>query len=409
MPVLIIGTLDTKGPEIAYLRDRIRALGVDTIVADSGILGAPLDIVPDVTRAEVAVLAGTTIEALQNAGSRGKAVHGMLAGLRRLALDLFKAGRLQGVVTLGGAEGAVLGASAMMGLPIGVPKVIVTPIASGHRRFGPLVGTKDVMVMHSVIDILGLNPISTTVFDNVAAAMAGMATHGHPIAIAHDRTRVGITMLGNTTKAVMMMRDELAKAGVESIIFHSNGVGGPAMEELAADGLFAGIIDFTTDELTDELVGGFHAAGPDRLRTVGRLGIPQVVVPGCIDFSVHGRPEAVPPKFHGRPIYTHNPEFTLVRTLPSEMIQLGRVFADRLNEATGSVAVMVPTGGLSIPSRPGDVFWDPAADEGFLRTLRDNLRPDIPVTTQACHINDPAFAAAVAAKMLQMLGVRPSA
>ena len=179
--VLLIGTLDTKGPEIAYVRDRIKALGVTPVVADSGILGEPLDIVPDVSRAEVARLAGTTIDALRNAGSRGKAVHGMLAGLRRLALDFYRDGRLDGVLALGGAEGAVLGASAMMGLPIGVPKVIVTPIASGHRRFGPLVGTKDVMVVHSVIDILGINPISRAVFDNVAAAIAGMAQHRRPL------------------------------------------------------------------------------------------------------------------------------------------------------------------------------------------------------------------------------------
>jgi uncharacterized protein (UPF0261 family) len=403
MPILVIGTLDTKGPEIAYLRDRIRALGVETVVADSGILGNPLDIVPDVTRAEVAIMAGTTIDALRNAGSRGKAVHGMLAGLRALALKLFREGKLQGVVTLGGAEGAVLGASAMMGLPIGVPKVIVTPIASGHRKFGPLVGTKDVMVVHSVIDILGLNPISTTVFDNIAAAMAGMAKHGHPMSITKDRPRVGITMLGNTTKAVMMIRDRLAEAGVESIIFHSNGVGGPAMEELAAEGLFSAIIDYTTDELTDELVGGFHAAGPNRLRTIGKLGIPQVVVPGCIDFSVHGRPEAVPPKFDGRPIYTHNPEFTLVRTLPDEMKQLGRIFAERLNEATGPVEVMVPTEGLSIQSKPGDVFWSPESDAGFLAELQAGLRSGIPVTTRKAHINDREFAVAVAERCLAML------
>jgi uncharacterized protein (UPF0261 family) len=403
MPILIIGTLDTKGPEIAYLRDRIRALGVDTIVADSGILGEPLDITPDVTRAEIAVMAGTTIDALRNAGSRGKAVHGMLAGLRTLSLRLFTEGRLEGVVALGGAEGAVLGAHAMMGLPIGVPKVIVTPVASGHRRFGPFVGTKDVMVMHSVIDILGLNPISTTIFDTVAAAMVGMARHGHPIVITNERPRVGITMLGNTTKAVMMIRDHLAKAGIESIIFHANGVGGPAMEELAADGLFAGIIDFTTDELTDELVGGFHAAGPDRLRRIGRLGLPQVVVPGCIDFSVHGRPEVVPEKFRGRPIYTHNPEFTLVRTMADEMEQLGRIFADRLNEATGPVAVLVPTGGLSIPSSPGDVFWNPDADARFVRELEANLRGNIPVSTYPWHINAPEFAAVVAERCVAMI------
>ena len=406
--VLLIGTLDTKGPEVAYLRDRVRALGVETIVADSGILGEPLDIVPDVTRAEVARLAGTDIDALRNAGSRGKAVHGMLAGLRRLAQDLYGQGRLDGVAAIGGAEGAVLGASAVMGLPIGVPKIIVTPIASGHRRFGPLVGTKDVMVVHSVVDILGINPISRAVFDNVAAALAGMATHAKPLQFDPGRRRVAITMLGNTTKAVMMIRDALETRDIESVIFHSNGVGGPAMEELAGDGLFAGVIDFTTDELTDELVGGFHAAGPDRLRTIGRLGLPQVVVPGCIDFSVHGRPEAVPEKLRGRPIYTHNPEFTLVRTLPEEMARLGQIFAERLNEATGPVAVMVPTAGLSIPSVPGGVFWDPPADARFLAELREHLRPGIPVETRDAHVNAPEFASAVADRFLKLLEVSPS-
>jgi uncharacterized protein (UPF0261 family) len=404
--VLLIGTLDTKGPEIAYVRDRLKALGVGVIVADSGILGDPLDIVPDVSRAEVAVLAGTTIDALRNAGSRGKAVHGMLAGLRRLAQNLYKDGRLQGVAALGGAEGAVLGASAMMGLPIGVPKIIVTPIASGHRRFGPLVGTKDVMVVHSVIDILGLNPISEAVFDNVAAALAGMAEHGHPMRVTGNTPRVAITMLGNTTKAVMMIRDHLQTHGIESVIFHSNGVGGPAMEELAADGLFAGVIDFTTDELTDELVGGFHAAGPDRLRVIGRLGLPQVVVPGCIDFSVHGRPEAVPPALRDRPMYTHNPEFTLVRTTRDEMATLGDRFAERLSEAKGPIAVMVPTAGLSIPSVPGGAFWNPGADAVFLARLRLGLRPDIPISTYDVHINAPEFAAAVADRFLALLPPR---
>jgi len=401
--VLLIGTLDTKGPEIAYLRDRIQALGVGTIVADSGILGEPLDITPDVTRAEVAARGGTTIDALRNAGSRGKAVHGMLAGLRELSLDLYRQGRLQGVATLGGAEGAVLGASAMKALPIGVPKVIVTPIASGHRRFGPLVGTRDIMVVHSVIDILGLNPISCAIFDNVAAALAGMARQARPLTFTSDVRRVAITMLGNTTAGVMMVRDLLRGHGFESIVFHSNGVGGPAMEELAADGLFAGVIDFTTDELTDELIGGLHAAGPDRLRTIGRLGLPQVVVPGCIDFSVHGRPDAVPPRLRGRPMYLHNPEFTLVRTLADEMTRLGAIFAERLNEATGPLTVMVPTQGLSIPSVPNGVFWNPDADAAFLAELRRHLRPDIAVRTKSCHINAPEFARAVVDEFVTLL------
>ena len=401
--VLLIGTLDTKGPEIAYVRDRLQGLGLATIVADSGILAGPLDIVPDVSRAEVARLGGRTIEALRQAGSRGEAVHGMLLGLQRLALDLFRDGRLDGVLTLGGAEGAVLGASAMLCLPIGIPKIIVTPIASGKRRFGPLVGTRDVMVVHSVVDILGLNPISTAIFDNVSAAMAGMLQQSQPLRATDGRPRVAITMLGNTTKAVMTIRDALARHDLDSVIFHSNGVGGPAMEELASDGLFVGVIDYTTDELADELVGGFHVGGPDRLRRIGRLGLPQVVVPGCIDFTVHGRPEEVPARLAGRPIYTHNPEFTLVRTLTDEMRQLGTIFADRLNEATGPTAVMVPTEGLSIPNVPGGVFWDPEADAAFLAELRTHLRPDIPISTHPQHINATEFALAVADRFVALL------
>lgn len=401
--VLLIGTLDTKGPEIAYVRDRLHALGLGTIVVDSGILTGPLDFVPDVSRAEVARLGGRTIDALRHAGSRGEAVNGMLLGLQRLALELYRDGKLDGVITLGGAEGAVLGASAMLSLPIGIPKIIVTPLASGQRRFGPLVGTRDVMVMHSVVDILGLNPISTTIFDNVAAAMAGMLEHGHPARPTSDRPRVAITMLGHTTRGVMTIREALARHGLDSVIFHANGVGGPAMEELAAQGLFVGVIDFTTDELTDELVGGFHAAGPDRLRRIGQLGLPQVVVPGCIDFTVHGRPEEIPARLQGRPIYTHNPEFTLVRTQAEEMAQLGRLFAERLNEATGPIEVMVPTAGLSIPNVPGGVFWDPDADARFLASLRAGLRPDITLSAHPRHINATEFALAVADRFVSLL------
>jgi len=291
-----------------------------------------------------------------------------------------------------------------------VPKIIVTPIASGRRRFGPLVGTRDVMVVHSVVDILGLNPISMAIFDNVAAAMAGMLEHGHPVGPTVDegRPRVAITMLGNTTRAVTTIRDALARHGFDSVIFHSNGVGGPAMEELAADRLFVGVIDFTTDELADELIGGFHGAGADRLRRIGRLGLPQIVVPGCIDFTVHGRPAEIPARLQGRPIYTHNPEFTLVRTTREEMAQLGRVFAERLNDAKGPTEVMIPTHGLSIPNVPGGAFWNPEADTAFVDELRRHLRPDIPVSTHQFHINATEFALAVADRFVELLSTKGS-
>ena len=402
--VALIGTLDTKGPEIAYLRDRCQALGLATLVIDSGILGEPLGIEPDFSREVVAKAAGSTIEALRQAGSRGAAVHEMMKGVRKVTLDLYAQGRLQGVACLGGAEGAVLGAHAMQALPIGLPKLLATPIASGKRHFGPLMGLRDVMVIHSIVDILGLNPISRTIFDNMAAALAGMAEHGHTVDLATGERYVAITMLGNTTKSVMAAKERLAQAGLEAIIFHSNGVGGPAMEELAGQGLFVGVIDFTTDELADELIGGFHNGGPERLRTIGRLGLPQVVVPGCIDFTVHGPPEAIPERLRGRPIYTHNPVFTLVRTLKSEMVELGRRFAERLNEAKGPLKMAYPTQGLSIPSYPPNgVFWDPEADTAFLQTLRAELRPDIPILEYERHVNDPAFGTEVAELFLETL------
>ena len=402
--VVLVGTLDTKGQEFAYVRDRLRALGTDTTVVDIGILGEPLGIEPDIDHAEVARFGGTTLEALRAAGSRGRAVAGMRDAVRALTLALYREGKLDAIFGMGGAEGAVMGAAAMMQLPLGVPKVLLSPIASGKHFFEPLIGTSDIMVVHSVVDILGLNPVACTIFDNVAAALSGMVQHGRrglPPADGSGRY-VAVTMLGNTTRAVMALKDRLAEHGYEAVIFHSNGVGGPAMEELAEAGQFVGVIDYTTNEVNDPMVGGIHDGGPDRLRRVGRLGLPQVVVPGCIDFSVF-HAGAIPPALQGRPVYDHNPEYTLVRTSRDEMVELGRIFAERLGEARGAVVVAVPTRGLSIPNVPEGPFWDVESDAAFLQTLRARLRPGIPVQTFDQHVNDPDFGRAVADLFVQLL------
>lgn len=421
MTILLIGTLDTKGREIAYCREKIRELGSDAVVLDSGILGEPLDIAlgpDDIARENCALAAGTTIEALRAAGTRGAAVEKMREGVRSTTVRLYREGKIHGVLCLGGAEGAVIGSYAMRALPVGVPKVIVTPIASGRRHYGQLMGTKDIFVVHSVIDILGINPISRAVFDNACGAVVGMVNaHAAPVTgdesnrLRFERTPgdqrpryVAITMLGNTTKAVMNIKTILEEHGYEPIIFHSNGVGGPAMEEFAAQGMFVGVIDFTTDELSDQLIGGFHAAGEDRLEQVGALGIPQIVVPGNIDFTVHGRKDEVPEKLHGRPAYYHNPEFTLIRLTKEEELQIARIMAGKLNGAQGPVIVMVPTQGLSIPNVPGGVFWDPEADAAFVNELRDNLREEIPFIAVDAHINDPAFSRLVAEEFLKLMG-----
>ena len=401
--VVLIGTLDTKGPELGYLRDRLRALGLDTLLVDSGILDEPLGIVPDIDHAEVASYGGTTIEDLQRAGSRGRAVHGMREALKRLTATLYAEGRLDAAVSMGGAEGAVMGAAAMMALPVGVPKVLVSPIASGHHYFDPLVGTKDMVVIHSVVDILGLNPIACTIFDNVAAALKGMLEYGHGLPKLGGSDRfVAMTMLGNTTASVMAAKGHLEEAGYEAVIFHSNGVGGPAMEELAAAGQFVGVIDFTTNEVYDPLVGGIHDGGPRRLTEVGRLGLPQIIVPGCIDFSVWNT-GTVPAELAGRPVYDHNPEYILVRASRDEMIQLGHIFAEKLDGARAPVVVAVPTRGLSIPNVPGGPFWNPEADSAYLETLRREIRSDIPVRTFEYHVNEPAFGREVAELFLELM------
>ena len=403
--VLLIGTLDTKGHEIAYLRDRVRALGLDTLVLDSGILGDPIGCAADITRAEVARAGGYEIDALRTIGTRGAAVERMLHGVERVTLELLAANRIQGLISLGGAEGAVLGAAAAKVLPIGFPKIIVSPVASGQRRFGMFMGTRDVMVMHSVIDILGLNPISVTIFDNAAAAMWGMLEHGHRLhhrLQQHVKRYVAVTMLGNTTKGVMVAKDLLAKRGYEAVIFHSNGVGGPAMEEQLTQGMFAGVIDYTTNELADPLLGGFHAA-PGRLERAGELGLPQVVVPGCVDFACFGPRHTVPEALRDRPAYYHNPEFTLIRLNRDEMATVGATMARKLNAARGPVSVLIPLGGISIPNVPGGAFYDPEADAAFRDTLCADLRPDIPVRLVEAHINDPAFATMVAETFLDLM------
>src|SRR6266508_346367 len=415
--VLLIGTLDTKGREIAYLRDRVRALGLGTLVLDSGILGEPLGCEADIGRMEVARAAGYDLHALQTIGARGAAVERMIRGVERVTLDLLAAGRIDGLISLGGAEGAVLGAAAAKVLPIGFPKIIVSPIASGQRRFGMFMGTRDVMVMHSVIDILGLNPISNTVFDNAAAAVWGMLQHGHRLdqrlgdketgrqaagSGSDDHRYVAVTLLGNTTRGVMAAKDLLEARGYEAVIFHSNGVGGPALEEQIAQGMFVGVLDYTTNELSDPLLGGFHAA-PGRLEKAGELGLPQVVVPGCVDFACFGARHAVPEALRDRPAYYHNPEFTLIRLNRDEMATVGATMARKLNAARGPVSVLIPLGGISIPNVPGGAFYDPEADAAFRDTLCADLRPDIPVRLVEAHINDPAFATMVAETFLDLM------
>jgi uncharacterized protein (UPF0261 family) len=428
--VLLIGTLDTKGPETAYLRDRVRSLGCQALVLDSGILGEANGIEADFNRRVVAEAAGSNIDALRSAGTRGKAVEEMLKGVRKITLDLFNEGKIHGVASLGGAEGAVLAAAAMKVLPVGFPKLIVSPLASGHRKFAPFVGTKDIMVMHSVVDILGLNPVSKAVFDNAAAAIVGMAgayasrnlpseevKFSPPLhRMESDRRKsrregpggevrpaIAATMLGNTTKPLMRIRPKIEECGYDFVIFHANGVGGPAMEELIEQGYFAGVLDYTLSEIAGFIAGGFHNGGSTRMDAAARAGIPQVVVPGCLDFMVFGAKHEVPEQFRDRPTYYHNPEFTLVRLTEDEQLKATQRLADKLNQSTGQVTVLVPLGGGSIMDIEGGSFWQPETNRKCRQALRDALKPDIRYREVEAHINDEAFADAALDETLKLL------
>lgn len=401
--IVIVATLDTKGPEVAYLRDRLIEFGLEVLVVDVGILGEPVGIVPDVSHAALADRGGMTLAELQGTGSRGQAVELMREFVASYVREQYEAGEIAGGISIGGV-GSVMGAAAIQELPIGVPKIVVAPTASGHHEFGPYVGLKDVFVVHSVVDILGLNSVLTTVLDNVAAAMRGMLDRGSrlPRPVPGLR-RIAATMLGNTTTAVGAARDRLGSDGYETVVFHSNGVGGPAMEELIAQGQFVGVLDYTTNEIYDPMVGGIHDGGPDRLTVASRFGVPQVLLPGCIDFSVWA-PSSIPDHLRERPRYEHNPEYTLIRATHEEKAALGRLFAERLGVPQGPVHIIVPTRGLSLPAVPGGAFWDPEGDARFLEELRKHLHPQIGIETVDLHINDPRLGELSAERLLALIG-----
>lgn len=398
--IALIATLDTKGPEIVFIRDRLNELGADGLIIDSGIINQPT-VSADITREEVADASGRGLAAIQAAGSRGAAVEQMQEGLRVLSRRLFEAGRIDAALCIGGAEGAQLGAAFMHVLPIGVPKIIVSPSASGRRAFYPFVGSSDVLVMHSVIDILGLNSLARSVFGNAAAAIVGMCRWG-AARPRSERPSVGITMLGQTTPGASIVADRLEAAGFETMIFHANGVGGPAMDGLARDGVLSGVIDFTLSELANSLFDGVHATSDDRIRGAVDAGIPLVVVPGSADFFNQGPLDELRPEYRARLHYKHNPVATLVRVQEDEMETLGRQLAERLERATAPTSVVFPTQGLSLIGVKDGAISDPDADMAFYRGLAADLRPDIPITVLDTDINSRVFAEAVADEFLRL-------
>jgi uncharacterized protein (UPF0261 family) len=395
--VVLLGTLDTKGTEYGYLRDRLREQGVDVLLVDAGVF-EPL-IEADVPREEVAAAAGADVAALAGAGDRGAAVDAMGRGSAEVVRRLHEEGRLDGILTVGGSGNSSIAAQAMRALPVGVPKLLVSTLASGDTR--PYVGASDVTMTYSVVDISGLNRISERILTNAAGAIAGMAKVSVPD--GGGRALVGATMFGVTTPAVTRARERLEELGYEVLVFHATGTGGLSMEALAQGGYLAGVLDLTTTELADDLVGGVLSAGPDRLEAVGELGLPQVVSVGALDMVNFGPRETVPPQFEERNLYVHNPTVTLMRTTPEECAELGRRIARKLSAATGPTALFVPLRGVSMIATEGGPFHDPAADEALFAALREGLGPNVEVHELDLDVNDPAFADAMANRLHELI------
>ncbi len=394
--VVLIGTLDTKGREYEFLRERLREHGVETVLVDAGVMGAP-KAEPDVSGEEVARAGGADAAELAQAGDRGAAVAAMARGAGEVVKRLHAEGRLDGVLGLGGSGGSSLVTSAMRELPVGVPKLMVSTVASGDTR--PYVGESDVTMMYSVVDIAGINQISTRILSNAAAAIAGMAQADIPEA-GEEKPLVGATMFGVTTPAVDAARERLEELGYEVLVFHATGAGGRSMEALVRDGFITASLDITTTELADELVGGVLSAGPDRLEAAGSLGIPQVVSLGALDMVNFGPEDTIPKKFEGRNFYVHNPTVTLMRTTLEENAELGRRIARKLNAARGPVTLFVPLGGVSLIDTEGQPFYDPEADRALFDALRENLDEGVvEVREMETHVNDPAFARAMAERL----------
>jgi len=394
--VVIVATLDTKGEEAAYLRDHVAAWGLETILVDPGILGQA-QVPADVSRYDVARAAGTTLEALLERGEKSYAIARQIDGLIAIVQDLLARGRLHGIVSIGGGQGTSIGTAAMRALPVGIPKLMLSTVASGNFQFGPYVGTKDICMMHSITDVLGLNAISRPILRNAANAIAGMALRLEPEGRS-TRPTVAITMLGITTPCVMRVKATLEGLGYDVVPFHANGTSGPAMEQLIEQGEFVGLIDLSTHEVIDQQHGGL-AGAPNRMDVLTRVALPAVVSAGGSDYLLFESLAKAPAKYRDRARVVHNKQMTCFAPTPDEMVAAAREMIDRLNRALGPAIVLLPAQGFSMQNKAGLPLYVPEGNRAVIDEFCTALRPEIPVVVADLHINDPEFAAMVAAAM----------
>ncbi|MFW6162363.1 MAG: Tm-1-like ATP-binding domain-containing protein [Planctomycetota bacterium] len=396
--IALIGALDTKGADFAFVNGEIERRGHQTLVIDAGVVGEP-GIQADVPAAEVAEAGGTSLEDLRAKQDKALAMETMTKGIAAVVKELHDKGQIDGVLAMGGSAGTAIGTAAMRALPIGVPKVMVSTVAAGDTQ--AYCGTKDVVLIPSVVDVAGVNRISAPIYANAAGAVCGMV-EAEPPAI-EEKPLLAASMFGNTTPIVTRCCETMARHGYETLVFHCTGTGGRTIESLVAEGYLDGVLDITTTEWADEVCGGVFSAGPTRGDAAAAAGIPQVIVPGCVDMANFWAPETVPAKYEGRTFYQWNPNVTLMRTTREENIAIGRLLAEKANAATGPVALLLPLKGVSMLDAPGKEFWHPEADHALFDAIKANVRDDIPVVEMDHNVNDEEFADAVTAKLLEFL------
>ncbi len=396
--IAVLGTLDTKGVEHAFVAQRIRERGHEPVLIDVG-SGAPPAVQPDVSREEVAAAGDVDLAALAARRDRGEAVTAMAGAAAAFLSRLAAEGSVVGVISLGGGGGTAIATAAMRALPIGFPKVMVSTLAAGN--VAPYVGTKDIVMIPSIVDVSGINRLSRVLLSRAAGAICGMVEAVIPA--GDDKPLIAASMFGNTTECVNIAKARLEDAGYEVLVFAATGTGGRAMESLIESGMVDGVLDVTTTEWADELVGGILNAGPTRLDAAAKAGVPTVIAPGCLDMVNFGEPATVPASFAGRVFYQHNPQVTLMRTTPAECAELGRILAEKANAHTGPVTMLLPLRGLSVISAPGGPFHDAAADAALFDAIRRHLRPGVRLIEIDAVINAPEFAEACSRTLLDML------
>ncbi len=396
--IAVVGALDSKGEEFKFVKDEIERRGHRAFIIDTGVIEPPL-FKADVPREDVAAAAGTTIEQLQERNDRGEAITTMAKGMEAIAEIVFRNGTIDGIISMGGSAGTAVGTSAMRVLPVGFPKVMVSTVASGDTA--PYVGVKDIVMVPSVVDVAGVNRISRKIYANAVGAVLGMVET--ELEAVEEKPLIAASMFGNTTQAVDQARAIMEAEGYEVLVFHCTGTGGRTMEGLITDGMIEGVLDITTTEWADELVGGVLSAGPERLSAAAETSTPQIIVPGCLDMVNFWAPDTVPVEYHDRNLHKWNPNITLMRTDVDENARLGKILAEKANASSGPVAFFLPLRGVSILDSPNNEYWWPEADQALFDGIKSNVRSDIEVTELDQNINDPEFAEAVTGKLLDYL------